>query len=63
MCHPRSPSHQRKNELSHQPRDPLTTTSETHAYRLFSHDDEFLARLDLDRTLSMLLPGVLDEAS
>ncbi|NTY62817.1 ABC-F family ATP-binding cassette domain-containing protein [Mycolicibacterium sphagni] len=27
-----------------------------------SHDDEFLARLDLDRTLSMRLPGVLDEA-
>ncbi len=36
------------------------------AYRgaviVVSHDDEFLARLDLDRTLSMRLPGVLDEA-
>jgi ATPase subunit of ABC transporter with duplicated ATPase domains len=36
------------------------------AYRgaviVISHDDEFLARLDLDRTLSMRLPGVLDEA-
>ena len=36
------------------------------AYRgalvIVSHDDEFLARLDLDRTLSMRLPGVLDEA-
>lgn len=36
------------------------------AYRgaviVVSHDDEFLARLDLDRTLSMRRPGVLDEA-
>ncbi|AQT81601.1 ABC transporter [Mycolicibacterium litorale] len=36
------------------------------AYRgaviVVSHDDEFLARLGLDRTLSMLLPGVLTEA-
>ncbi|WP_319430372.1 ABC-F family ATP-binding cassette domain-containing protein [Mycobacterium sp. RTGN5] len=37
------------------------------AYRgallVVSHDDEFLARLGLDRTLSMRRPGVLDEAS
>ncbi|WP_235677921.1 ATP-binding cassette domain-containing protein [Mycolicibacterium sarraceniae] len=36
------------------------------AYRgaviVVSHDDDFLARLDLDRTLSMRRPGVLDEA-
>jgi len=36
------------------------------AYRgaviVVSHDDEFLARLDLDRTLSMRRPGVLDDA-
>lgn len=36
------------------------------AYRgaviVVSHDDEFLGRLGLDRTLSMLLPGVLAEA-
>ncbi|BBY64876.1 ABC-F family ATP-binding cassette domain-containing protein [Mycolicibacterium helvum] len=36
------------------------------AYRgaviVVSHDDEFLARLGLDRTLSMRRPGVLDEA-
>lgn len=36
------------------------------AYRgaviVVSHDDEFLARLGLDRTLSMRLPGVLTEA-
>ncbi|AKK29278.1 ABC-F family ATP-binding cassette domain-containing protein [Mycobacterium sp. EPa45] len=36
------------------------------AYRgaliVVSHDDEFLARLDLDRTLSMRQPGVLDAA-
>jgi ATPase subunit of ABC transporter with duplicated ATPase domains len=36
------------------------------AYRgavvVVSHDDEFLARLALDRTLSMRRPGVLDEA-
>jgi ATPase subunit of ABC transporter with duplicated ATPase domains len=36
------------------------------AYRgaviVVSHDDEFLARLDLDRTLSMPRPGVLDGA-
>ncbi len=37
------------------------------AYRgaviVVSHDDEFLSRLDLDRTLSMRHPGVLDAAS
>ncbi|TGD87431.1 ABC-F family ATP-binding cassette domain-containing protein [Mycolicibacterium sp. CH28] len=36
------------------------------AYRgavlVVSHDDQFLARLGLDRTLSMRLPGVLDES-
>ncbi|KAA0107921.1 ABC-F family ATP-binding cassette domain-containing protein [Mycolicibacterium sp. P1-5] len=36
------------------------------AYRgaliVVSHDDEFLARLDVDRTLSMRQPGVLDAA-
>lgn len=36
------------------------------AYRgavvVVSHDDEFLGRLDLDRTLSMRQPGVLDSA-
>jgi ATPase subunit of ABC transporter with duplicated ATPase domains len=34
------------------------------AYRgallVVSHDDEFLSRLDLDRTLPMRLPGLLD---
>jgi ATPase subunit of ABC transporter with duplicated ATPase domains len=37
------------------------------AYRgaliVVSHDDEFLSRLDLDRTLSMRRPGELDAAS
>lgn len=36
------------------------------AYRgaliVVSHDDEFLARLDLDRTFSMRQPGVVDVA-
>ncbi len=32
------------------------------AVLVVSHDEQFLARLHLDRTLSMRLPGVLDEA-